>query len=192
MAIMLVTQRNDGNAQRTVQAPQRQPIVFSTDGSGPPDEMISVLMGRWAVATAPTLIRTLLGSCAGVVLYDRQSRIGGVAHIVLPRSRGSTDHPGKYADTAIPAMIDDMERTAGRKLRARITAKIFGGASMFPTGVSLDIGRSNQTAVEQVLAALDVAVVGRDMGGETGRRLTFSTVTGIVSVKIPGGADYEV
>ena len=154
--------------------------------------MISVLMGRWAVATAPTLIRTLLGSCAGVVLYDRQARLGGVAHIVLPNSRGSADHPGKYADTAIPALIDDMERAAGRKLRARITAKLFGGASMFQGGASIDIGRSNQVAVEQILADLGITVVARDMGGETGRRLTFSTATGIVAVRIPGGADYEL
>jgi chemotaxis protein CheD len=154
--------------------------------------MISVLMGRWAVASAPTLIRTLLGSCAGVVLYDRQARLGGVAHIVLPNSRGSTDHPGKYADTAIPALIDDMERAAGRKMRARLTAKLFGGASMFQGSNTIDIGRSNQVAVEQILAGLGVAVVARDMGGESGRRLTFSTVTGIVAVRIPGGADYEI
>jgi chemotaxis protein CheD len=166
--------------------------VSSTDKSGTPDEMISVLMGRWAVASAPTLIRTLLGSCVGVVFYDRQGRLGGVAHIVLPASRGSTDHPGKYADTAIPALIADMERTAGRKLRARLTAKVFGGASMFLGGASIDIGRSNQVAVEQILAEIGVAVVGRDMGGETGRRLTFSTLTGIVAVRIPGGADYEI
>ena len=42
-------------------------------------EVITVLIGRWAVAAAPVQIRTLLGSCAGVVLYDRQARVGGVA-----------------------------------------------------------------------------------------------------------------
>lgn len=154
--------------------------------------MISVLMGRWAVASAPTSIRTLLGSCAGVVLYDRVARLGGVAHIVLPNSRGSADHAGKYADTAIPGLIEDMEKAAGRKLKGRITAKIFGGASMFQGGSSIDIGRSNHVAVEQILSDLGVSILARDMGGETGRRLTFSTVTGMVAVKIPGGADYEL
>ncbi|WP_435009907.1 chemotaxis protein CheD [Tundrisphaera lichenicola] len=166
--------------------------MINTDKPGPPGELISVLMGRWAVASAPVGIRTLLGSCAGVVLYDRLARLGGVAHIVLPDSRGVTDHPGKYADTAIPALIADMERVAGRRLRTRITAKLFGGASMFQGGASIDIGRSNQLAVEQILSGLGVAVIARDMGGETGRRLTFSTVTGMVAVKIPGGADYEI
>ena len=46
--------------------------------------------------------------------------------------------------------------------------------------------------LEQILLGLGVSVVARDMGGDTGRRLTFSTVTGIVAVRIPGGADYEL
>jgi chemotaxis protein CheD len=162
------------------------------DKPGPPEEMISVLMGRWAVASAPTSIRTLLGSCAGVVLYDRLAKLGGLAHIVLPDSRGATDQPGKYANTAIPALIEDMERTAGRKLRARLTAKLFGGASMFPGGASIDIGKSNRVAAEQILEAIGLPIIARDMGGETGRRLTFHTSTGIVAVKIPGGPDYEI
>jgi chemotaxis protein CheD len=157
-----------------------------------PDELVSVPMGRWAVAAAPTLIRTLLGSCAGVVLHDRQAGLGGVAHIVLPDSRGCADHPGKFADTAIPALVDDLERRAGRRLRPRLTAKLFGGASMFPTSSRLEIGRLNREAVERVLAGLGIPVVACDMGGELGRRLTFDTRTGIVAVRVPGGADYEV
>jgi chemotaxis protein CheD len=166
--------------------------VDRTDKPGQPVAMISVLMGRWAVVSAPSSIRTLLGSCVGVVLYDRQARLGGLAHIVLPDSRGSTDQPGKYADTAIPALIEEMERVAGRKLRVRLTAKLFGGASMFQGGATIDIGRSNQEAAERILAALGVSVLAKDVGGESGRRLTLSTETGIVAVKIPGGSEYEV
>jgi chemotaxis protein CheD len=154
--------------------------------------MISVPIGRWAVAAAPTTIRTLLGSCAGVVLHDRLGKLGGLAHIVLPDSRGDTEHPGKYADTAIPKLIEDLERLAGRKICSRLTAKIFGGASMFQSTPSIEIGRMNKLAVEQILAKLGVPVIGSDMGGETGRRLTFHIISGVVAVKIPGGADYEI
>ena len=91
-------------------------------------------------------------------------------------------------------MIDDLERLADRKLglRSRLTAKIFGGASMFQSTPSIEIGRMNQEAVTRILAKLGIPVIARDLGGETGRRLTFHTLTGIVAVKIPGGADYEV
>ena len=156
------------------------------------DELVFVPIGRWAVASSPVVMRTLLGSCAGVVLYDRIIKLGGLAHIVLPDSRGSADHPGKYADTAIPGLIEEMERVAAKKLRGRLTAKLFGGASMFQSGATMDIGKSNKIAVEAILARLGVAVVASDMGGDAGRRLTFSTATGMVAVKIPGGADYEI
>jgi len=141
---------------------------------------------------APVQIRTLLGSCAGVVLYDRAARLGGLAHVVLPDSRGAADHPGKFADTAIPALIADLESKLGRSMRGRLLAKIAGGARMFQTGAATNIGRMNHDAVEQILANLGIPIVARDVGGETGRRLTLDTLSGIVSIRIPGGADYQI
>jgi chemotaxis protein CheD len=165
-----------------------------------PDSLafVSVAIGQWVVAAAPARIRTLLGSCVGVVLYDRIARLAGVAHIVLPSAGGAVDHPGKYADTAIPAMIGEMDRQLGVKSRSRLTAKIAGGASMFPVdqGASanarLNIGRRNHEAIERILAELSIPIVARDLGGTAGRRLTVDTVLGIVTIKVPGGADYEL
>jgi chemotaxis protein CheD len=154
--------------------------------------VITVMMGQWAVASAPTLLRTLLGSCAGVVLHDRAGRLGGIAHIVLPDSRGDTAVPGKYADTAIPGLVADLERLAARRVRGRLTAKLLGGANMFQSNGPLEIGRMNREAVERILAECGIPILATDMGGETGRRLTFDPQTGIVAVKIPGGADYDI
>jgi chemotaxis protein CheD len=158
--------------------------------------VVSVAMARLAVAAAPTKLRTLLGSCVGVILHDRAARVGGIAHVVLPDSRGAVDLPGKYADTAIPALLAEL-----RRLRppARPTAKLIGGASMFGTTArggaqasSLAIGQSNADAAESILARLGIVVIGRDLGGEAGRRVTLDLATGIVSVSVPGGETYDV
>ena len=152
-----------------------------------------VTMGKWAVAPAPTLIRTLLGSCVGVVLYDRLAKMGGVAHIVLPDSRGDTSLPGKYADTAIPAMIADFDRQLGHKSLPRLVAKIVGGASMFQTSTpGMNIGKQNHEAVERILGSLGIPILARELGGEAGRRLTLDTSSGTVSIRIPGGTDHEI
>jgi chemotaxis protein CheD len=159
---------------------------------------IPVPIGQWVVAAAPARIRTLLGSCVGVVLYDRAARLGGLAHIVLPSARGTVDHPGKYADTAIPAMVTELNRQLGSKLRARLTAKLVGGANMFQVDASarensgLNIGQRNQEAVEQILNELTIPILARDIGGTSGRRLTLDTASGIVTIKVPGGVDYEL
>ncbi len=173
------------------------PIPGSTDS---PDSLaiVSVAIGQWAVAGAPAKIRTLLGSCVGVVLYDRVARLGGVAHIVLPSSRGATDQAGKYADTAIPAVIAELDRRLGGKVRSRLIAKLVGGANMFQTdpGVRensvLNIGQQNQVVIEQILTDLMIPILARDVGGTSGRRLTLDTTSGIVTIKVPGGADHEI
>ena len=71
-------------------------------------------MGEIAVARDDGVLRTLLGSCLGLALYDRRLKVGGVAHIVLPESMGRLSNPGKFADTAVPAMIDRMRAKARR------------------------------------------------------------------------------
>jgi chemotaxis protein CheD len=165
-----------------------------------PDSLtiIPVAIGQWAVATAPARIRTLLGSCVGVVLYDRAARLGGLAHIVLPHAHGVIDHPGKYANTAIPALIAEFDRRLGGKLRSRLIAKLVGGANMFQVDAAvrensgLNIGQRNQEAVEQILTDLTIPILARDMGGASGRRLTLDTTSGIVTIKVPGGMDYEL
>jgi chemotaxis protein CheD len=159
---------------------------------------IAVAIGQWAVAAAPAKIQTLLGSCVGVVLYDRSARLGGVAHIVLPSAHGAVDHPGKYADTAIPGMIADFNRRLGSKAGSRLTAKLVGGANMFQIESSvyensrLNIGQRNQEAIEQILTELAIPILARDVGGTSGRRLTLDTASGTVTIRVPGGADYEI
>jgi chemotaxis protein CheD len=172
--------------------------VPTTRSSETPDPaaIVTVAIGQWAIASAPARIRTLLGSCVGIVLYDRVARLGGVAHVVLPEARGAVNHPGKYADTAIPALVADLERRQGVKIRARLIAKLAGGASMFQIDQgphsALNIGRRNQEAIEHILADWNIPVLARDLGGTAGRRLTLDTASGIVAIKVPGGDEYEI
>ncbi len=85
---------------------------------------------------------------------------------------------------------------AGIPARIRLTAKLAGGASMFQVETSaestLNIGRRNREAIEAILDELKIPVLARDLGGTTGRRLTLDTVSGIVAIKVPGGADYSI
>jgi len=173
------------------------PIPGFTD-LPPSTDIVSVAIGQWAVAAAPVRIRTLLGSCVGVVLYDRVVKIGGLAHVVLPEARGAIDHPGKYADTAIPGMIIDFDRRLGGNAKSRLVAKLVGGARMFQVSSTkdpnsgLNIGQRNQEAIERILAELRIPILARDLGGEAGRRMTLDTASGMITIKVPGGAEYEI
>lgn len=150
----------------------------------------SIRMGDMSVASAGEELRTLLGSCIGLALYDRRQQIGGLAHIVLPTARGATDRPGKFVDTAIPALIEQMEKLASEKLR--MTAKIAGGASMFTTTVAANIGRQNIEACEALLGALRIPIVAKHCGGGQGRRMSLDSKDGKVMIEIVGQDPIEL
>ena len=141
-------------------------------------------MGEWSVASDGSQLRTLLGSCVGLALHDRRQKVGGLAHIVLPTSRGDTARPGKFVDTAVPTLIKQMEALVGEKLV--LTARIAGGASMFATTATAGIGLQNVQSCEQVLAEMGIRVVAKHCGGEQGRRMTFDTADGAVLIEIVG------
>ena len=150
----------------------------------------SIRMGDMSIAGAGEQLRTLLGSCVGLALYDRRQRIGGLAHIVLPAARGATDHPGKFVDTAIPALIERMERIADDQLK--MTAKIAGGASMFTTTVAANIGLRNIEACEELLGGLGIPIIARHCGGGQGRRMSLHTTDGTVVIEIVGQDPVEL
>ncbi|MFM7128802.1 MAG: chemotaxis protein CheD [bacterium] len=157
-----------------------------------PEQCINVGIGQWKVVQAPVGLRAILGSCVGVALYDRLGKVGGLAHILLPNSRGAKDFAGRYADTAIPAMIEEFCRLRGAGIRSSLVARIAGGASMFETTSTLAIGESNHSAVIRILGEMKITVMASDIGGELGRNLTFDTRNGKIFVKKTGGQLYEL
>lgn len=152
----------------------------------------SVAMGQIAVARHAGLLRTLLGSCLGVALYDRQYQAAALAHVVLPDSRGESASLGKFADTAIAEMIRLLARQVQDK-PLQLTAKIAGGAQMFATvGPAATIGQQNVEAVERHLALRRITIVGRHVGGCQGRRMAFDAATGRVTIDVVGAASEEI
>lgn len=124
-----------------------------------------------------------LGSCIAITLYDPDSKIGGLAHVMLPNDRGISHvkHPGKFANTAVKALLEKMLVKGAN--RESIQAKIFGGANMFSSFSSkkvAPVGDSNIKAVIEELQQYNIQLVAKDLGGNTGRSIVFDTTTGRV------------
>lgn len=150
----------------------------------------SIRMGEMSVARDGEELRTLLGSCVGLALFDERGRVGGLAHIVLPQARGPTDRPGKFVDTAIPALMEEMKKLA--KGEQRLTAKIAGGASMFSTTQAATIGLQNVASCEEFLGKLGIPILARHCGGKQGRRMSLDTSNGKVVIEIVGEDPIEL
>ena len=149
---------------------------------------ITVGTGEIKVAESPHLLKAVgLGSCIAVALYDRDTRVGGLAHVILPYIEESHDksHPTRFSDVAIGKMIDEMERH-GVRIK-NIQAKIFGGANMFPEIISanssMDVGKRNILATREELERQNIKIEASDVGGHIGHTVLFDTRDGSVTVK---------
>lgn len=150
---------------------------------------IQVVRGAGNVLTALGL-----GSCIGVCLYDPLTRVAGMVHVVLPKSQADKtgELPGKFADTAIPAIIQRMVEQGASA--SRLKAAIAGGAQLFQFGVSnsLDVGSRNAEAVIAALREAGIPLIAKDVGGNVGRTLRMTSEDGLVVVRTIGGAEREL
>jgi chemotaxis protein CheD len=147
---------------------------------------IRVKVADYAVAADGTISTIGLGSCVAIMLYDPSTRIGGMAHVLLPSETMSRDrsNPAKFPRTAIPLLLDEMRRLGASMERVR--AKIVGGASMFgnliPAG-GINIGERNVVAVRDVLDDAKIPIVGEDTGSDYGRSVYLYVLSGRVEVR---------
>lgn len=132
-----------------------------------------------------TLLTIGLGSCVAIALYDPEARVGGLAHILLPSPALSRrdQSPGKFPQTAIPLLLQEMFVLGARP--ARITARLAGGASMFtnlqPAG-TIQMGERNLVAVRAGLTHHNIPIVGSAVGGDFGRTVRLRTEDGRLEV----------
>lgn len=144
----------------------------------------------------PGTIMTIgLGSCIGIALYDKTLKVAGLAHIMLPDSTQfkNNTNPMKFADTAIPILIDKMEKEGCKK--RNIIAKIAGGASMFnftDKSIISDIGKRNSDAVKKALKEESVPIISEEIGGNKGRTMILYSGDGKVVLKVVGQGIIEI
>ena len=146
-------------------------------------ESVTVKMAEMEVICDGRDLKTVLGSCVGVVLRDPERKVSGLAHIMLPTRRHDDEASGKYADSAIPELLDRLAHFGGRV--GSLQALLIGGAQMFPMGNAsiASIGDQNVEAARRVLTEKRIPIVFEDTGGTAGRSVVFSNATGRVAVR---------
>ena len=160
--------------------------------------ILNVGMGEIKLSNTPGSIIAApgLGSCIGLAMYDPTVKLGGMAHIVLPDSTNINKPgalPGKYADLAVPELLNQMIKQGAKK--NNIIIKMAGGAQMFSFekgGNILNIGMRNTIAVKANLSAQGQTIRANDTGGNKGRTVRLDISTGKVYVKIIGQQEVEI
>ena len=131
------------------------------------------------LATRPTVISGVLGSCVAVCIYDRKRRIGGMNHFQLPFTKEKHLATARYGNVATITLVRMMTEN-GSKPR-HLEAQISGGAHD-PEMSGKNIGRENIQMARKLLTRKRIRIVSEDVGGEKGRKVVFNTHTNEVAV----------
>ena len=152
--------------------------------------MIKVGMADLNIGKSPDVITTIgLGSCIGIAVYDSVTKIGGLAHIMLPDSTRMKNNSNiaKFADTGIEELIKKMTEAGASK--TRMVAKIAGGARMFEVSGLSDVGNigaKNAEASKKKLKELGIRLIAEDTGLNYGRTVELNCANGDFLIKSVG------
>lgn len=146
--------------------------------------LVNIHIGEYYSSSTPVVISTILGPCAAVCLFDPVTAIGGMNHILLPGDSNMTmnDSDSRYGVTAMELLINQMMKLGAD--RYKLTAKVFGGASILSTISSeFCMGMRNIEFVVNFLITEKIPILNYNFGGVHSRRIYYHTDTGDVLLK---------
>lgn len=138
--------------------------------------------GELIFSKEPIVIKTVLGSCVGVTLFDKVNRWGGMCHYLLPIAPPNI-RSTKYGDIAIKFLIKKFldEGSDIKNLEAIITG---GAFIIFSAREIFFVGDRNVEIAENILRDKKIYVKYRNTGGENGRKVIFSTEYNLINVEV--------
>lgn len=144
----------------------------------------SLYVGGVFASREPANVRTILGSCIAVCLYDPVARAGGMNHFLLPAAKDEDGFEvARFGVHAMDTLIGELQMRH-KADRRRLVAKVFGGAHV------LDMAHSSESVPERNIRFIrgflrdeDIRVVGEDLGGTWPRLVIFNCAEGRARVK---------
>lgn len=151
--------------------------------------------GEILVSKKDLTINTVLGSCVAVCLWDKNKKIGGMNHIMLPRSPEGEFVTSRYGNVATFLLLDMFIKAGANK--NVIQTRIFGGASALWKNSKdnnksvLDVGAKNIEITKRVLKKLNLSIDANDIGGHIGRKISFDLNTGVIKMQYLKRFDFK-
>jgi chemotaxis protein CheD len=150
------------------------------------NDAVKILPGEYFVYHEDILILTTLGSCIAACLWDRQARVGGMNHFMLPEGAGDS---GRYGSYAMELLINEMMKRGAS--RSSMEAKVFGGGQVISGMSSLNVGERNTEFVIDYLKTERIPILSKDVMDIYPRKVCFLPASGKAMVKRLAPANAE-
>jgi chemotaxis protein CheD len=142
------------------------------------NDAVKILPGEYFVHEEDMLIMTTLGSCIAACLYDRNARVGGMNHFMLPDGAGDS---GRYGSYAMELLINEMMKRGANRMT--MEAKVFGGGQVVSGMTTMNVGERNTNFVMDYLKTERIPVVSKDVLDVYPRKVCFLPGSGKAMVK---------
>ena len=142
------------------------------------NDAVKVLPGEYFVHDEDMLITTTLGSCIAACLWDRERRIGGMNHFMLPEGSGDS---GRYGSYAMELLINELLKRGASRMT--LEAKVFGGGAVIAGMSSINVGERNTNFVMDYLKTERIPIVSKDVLDVYPRKVCFLPGSGKAMVK---------
>ena len=147
------------------------------------NDAVKILPGEYFVHHEDMLIMTTLGSCIAACLWDRNARVGGMNHFMLPEGSGGPGamDSGRYGSYAMELLINELMKRGAT--RSTLEAKVFGGGQVIAGMSTMNVGERNTCFVMDYLKTERIPVVSKDVMDVYPRKVSFLPHSGKAMVK---------
>ena len=157
------------------------------------NDAVKVLPGEFYVADEDLLVMTTLGSCIAACIWDREKRVGGMNHFLLPDTAqtgpDSGRDSGRYGSFAMELLIGELVKRGAT--RSTMEAKVFGGGAVISGMNTINVGERNTKFVLDYLRTERITVVSKDVMDIYPRKVCFLPASGKAMVKRLASANTE-
>jgi putative nucleotidyltransferase with HDIG domain len=127
--------------------------------------------------TTNEVFEAILGTCVGIAIVDRNAKIGGLYHILLPEHpSGSGPFSDEvYADRGLPKFLQELYENGCTP--GKMEAVLAGGAligQLSRLDMDLDVGGRTIDIVTKILKENEVQIIQSETGGFFGTRLQLN------------------
>jgi chemotaxis protein CheD len=142
------------------------------------NDAVKILPGEYFVHDEDMLIMTTLGSCIAACLWDRNAKVGGMNHFMLPEGAGDS---GRYGSYAMELLINEMMKRGASRMT--MEAKVFGGGQVISGMSTMNVGERNTSFVIEYLKTERIPIVSKDVLDIYPRKVCFLPGSGKAMVK---------
>jgi len=138
--------------------------------------VIMLMAGEYFATKNGEVLYTVVGSCISACIYDKENKIAGMNHFLLPGMVRPDEmlscEVGRYGMFAMELLIGGLIKLGAR--REGLQAKLFGGAKVlkFREGNG-NVTGSNIHFAKKFLELEGIHTTNEDLGGNCGRKVLF-------------------